>query len=145
MVREGTKDLKNVTVVPSGNFIVSQTTFPEYFIKIEDEDLTDNTEYDITLFAEAIAPKLHITYRFAGEERVDHLTAAYNLAMKKILPEHGIRFVEIPRKTVVDGDDTAISAKLVRKRLEQESMEELSDLLPESTVRVLGMSWENVE
>jgi [citrate (pro-3S)-lyase] ligase len=142
MVREGTKDLKAVTVVPSGNFILSQLTFPEYFLKIEDGDLTDNTEYDITLFAEAIAPKLHITYRFVGEELEDGVTAAYNLAMKKILPEHGIRLVEIPRKTVADGDDTAISASLVRKRLEQESIEELSDLLPESTVRVLGMSWE---
>jgi cytidyltransferase-like protein len=142
MVREGTRDLKNVTVVPSGNFILSQTTFPEYFVKIEDEDMTDNAEYDITLFAEAIAPKLHITYRFVGEEREDNVTAAYNLAMKKILPEHGIRLVELPRKTIADGDDTAISASLVRKRLEQETLEELSELLPESTVRVLGMSWE---
>jgi citrate lyase synthetase len=145
MVREGTRDLENVTVVPSGNFILSQLTFPEYFVKIEDEDLTDNAEYDITLFAEAIAPKLHITYRFVGEEREDEVTAAYNSAMKKILPEHGIQLVEIHRKKVADGDDTAISASLVRKRLEQESPEELRDLLPESTVRVLGMSWENWE
>jgi cytidyltransferase-like protein len=143
MVHEGTRDLENVTVVPSGNFILSQLTFPEYFVKIEDEDMTDNAEYDITLFAEAIAPKLHITYRFVGEEREDEVTAAYNLAMKKILPEHGIQLVEIPRKTVADGNETAISASLVRERLEQEPPEELSDLLPESTVRVLGMSWEN--
>jgi cytidyltransferase-like protein len=143
MVREGTKDLRNVTVVPSGNFILSQLTFPEYFLKIEDEDMTDNAEYDITLFAEAIAPKLHITYRFVGEEREDEVTAAYNLAMKKILPEHGIQLVEIPRKTIADGNDTAISASLVRRRLDQESLEELGELLPESTVRVLGMSWEN--
>jgi cytidyltransferase-like protein len=143
MVREGTRDLENVTVVPSGNFILSQLTFPEYFVKIEDEDMTDNAEYDITLFAEAIAPKLHITYRFVGEELEDDVTAEYNLAMKKILPEHGIQLVEIPRKKVEDGNDTAISASLVRKRLEQESLEELGDLLPESTVRVLGMSWEN--
>jgi citrate lyase synthetase len=119
MVREGTKDLENVTVVPSGNFILSQTTLPEYFVKIEDEDMTDNAEYDITLFAETIAPKLHITYRFAGEEREDEVTAAYNLAMKKILPEHSIQLVEIPRKTVADGNETAISASLVRERLEQ--------------------------
>jgi hypothetical protein len=31
----------------------------------------------------------------------------------------------------------------VRRRLDQESLEELGELLPESTVRVLGMSWEN--
>jgi cytidyltransferase-like protein len=142
MVREGTRDLENVTVVPSGNFILSQTTFPEYFVKIEDEDLTDHVEYDITLFAEAIAPKLHITYRFVGEEREDRVTDAYNRAMKKILPEHGIRLVEIPRKTVADGNDTAISASMVRSRLEHEPPEELSDLIPDSTRRILEASWE---
>jgi citrate lyase synthetase len=142
MVREGTRDLENVTVVPSGNFILSQLTFPEYFLKIEDEDMTDNAEYDITLFAEAIAPKLHITFRFVGEEREDEVTAAYNSAMKKILPEHGIQLVEILRKTLEGRENTAISASLVRRRLEQESIEELADLLPESTVRVLGRTWE---
>jgi [citrate (pro-3S)-lyase] ligase len=142
MVREGTRDLENVTVVPSGNFILSKTTFPEYFVKIEDEDLANNVENDITLFAESIAPKLHITYRFVGEERADRVTDAYNRAMKKILPEHGIQPVEIPRKTVADGTDTAISASMVRSRLEQEPPEALGDLIPDSTRRVLEASWE---
>ncbi len=40
-------------------------------------------EYDITLFAEKIAPKLNITYRFVGEELEDKVTNEYNSAMKK--------------------------------------------------------------
>jgi cytidyltransferase-like protein len=139
MVREGTKDLKNVTVVPSGDFILSQLTFPEYFIKVEDEDLEYNTEYDITLFAEEVAPKLNITVRFVGEEKTDEVTNQYNLAMKKILPEHGIQVVEIPRKTMPKSEEP-ISATKVREILEKNG--ELTDLIPESTRKLLLQTWE---
>jgi [citrate (pro-3S)-lyase] ligase len=137
MVCEGTRDLDNVTVVPSGNFILSQTTFPEYFIKIEDNDLENNVEYDILLFAEAIAPKLNITYRFVGEEKADKVTNRYNLAMKDILPKHGVKIVEIPRKTIDNDTGKVISASLVRERLEHYPFGNLSDLLPESTRKLL--------
>jgi citrate lyase synthetase len=137
MVLAGTKDLPNVKVVPSGNFILSQTTFPEYFIKVEDEDLAHNTEYDITLFAEAIAPKLNITYRFVGEEQTDKVTDAYNLAMKKILPEYGIQLVEIPRKKA---GGEVISATTVRERLEHFMEENITDFIPESTRNLLVQS-----
>mgnify|MGYP002508958422 CR=1 FL=1 len=57
MVVEGTKDLKQIMVVPSGNFILSQTTFPEYFIKVADEDIIRNVDYDITMPASIICKK----------------------------------------------------------------------------------------
>jgi [citrate (pro-3S)-lyase] ligase len=141
MVREGTKDLKNITVVPSGNFILSQTTFPEYFLKIEDKDLAHHVEYDITLFAEYIAPKLNITFRFVGEEKSDKVTDEYNLAMKRILPQYGIKIVEIPRKKLEDGSDMEISASYVRKRLEHGIPEDISEVLEESTIKLLAPSW----
>ncbi len=142
MVIEGTKDLENITVVPSGNFILSQKTFPEYFLKIEDEDVTYNAEFDITLFAEGIAPKLNITYRFVGEEKEDNVTNEYNLAMKKILPQHGIQVFEIPRKTVDDSTDRVISATSVRKKLEESNLDDITDLVPQSTREILLPSWE---
>lgn len=43
-VNAGVSDLLNVMVVPSGQFILSQNTFPEYFIKVEDEDIIQNVE-----------------------------------------------------------------------------------------------------
>jgi [citrate (pro-3S)-lyase] ligase len=141
MVREGTKDLKRVKVAPSGNFILSQTTFPEYFIKLEDKDLENNVEYDLTIFAESIAPRLNITYRFVGEEKTDKVTDAYNKAMKRILPPHGINVVEIPRK-MISGSTEIISATKVRERLETYPFGDLSDLVPESTEKLLVQSWE---
>lgn len=134
MVIAGTADIDNVMVVPSGPFILAQTTFPEYFIKEADEDLVRNTENDITIFAEKIAPQLHIKYRFVGEEPEDIVTNEYNSAMKRILPEHGIELVEIPRK---EQDGRYISASSVRKCLEENDMEEFSKLVPKSTRRVL--------
>lgn len=134
MVCEGTADLKKVKIVPSGDFILSKRSFPEYFVKETDEDIVKNAENDITLFAERIAPVLGITHRFVGEEPEDEVTNAYNQAMKKILPTYGIELVEIPRKQ--DGK-AVISASRVRGCLKENNLEMLDTLVPESTKRIL--------
>lgn len=134
MVCEGVADLGNVKVVPSGPFILSQTTFPEYFIKAADEDLVENVENDITIFAQRIAPHLHITYRFVGEEPEDGVTNEYNMAMKRILPQNGIELVEIPRK---EQDGRYISATTVRTCLENNDIDGFKRLVPDSTARIL--------
>lgn len=134
MICDGTADLKNVKVVPSGEFILSKLTFPEYFIKEVDEDIQKNTETDITFFAEKIAPVLGITHRFVGEEPEDQVTNIYNQTMKKILPAHGIELVEIPRKQ--DGK-AVISASRVRKCLKNDDLKTLNTLVPESTKAIM--------
>lgn len=139
MVTEGTKDMKNIVVVPSGSLILSQQTFPEYFVKIADEDVSRNAEFDIELFAEGIAPRLNIKYRFVGEEKTDAVTAEYNKAMKKILPPHGIELVEIPRK-IGDGG-SPISATNVRNLLEAKKFDEVRKLVPQTTFDILMRSW----
>ena len=136
MVCHGIEDLDNVMAVPSGPFILSEMTFPEYFIKIKDEEIVQNVENDIIFFAEKIAPHLRIQCRFVGEEPEDIVTNEYNLAMKRILPGYGIELVEIPRK-VCKG--AYISASSVRKCLEENAMEQLKRLVPETTRRILGL------
>lgn len=134
MVCRGTDDLKNIMVVPSGEFILSKLSFPEYFIKEADENIIENTENDITLFAEKIAPILGITHRFVGEEPEDEVTNTYNQAMKRILPAHGIQFVEIPRK---QKEKKVISASCVRRCLEENDLDQLNALVPNSTQNIL--------
>lgn len=134
MVSEGTADLENVMAAPSGPYILSQTTFPEYFVKAADEDLIKNTENDITIFAEKIAQHLNIKYRFVGEEPEDAVTSQYNDAMKKILPEHGIELIEIPRK---EQDGRYISASFARELLEDNNIDAFKEFVPQSTMRVL--------
>lgn len=134
MAYEGVADLDNVMVVPSGPFILARTTFPEYFIKAKDEDLVENVENDISLFAERIAPYLNIKCRFVGEEPEDGVTNEYNLAMKRLLPRSGIELIEIPRK---EQNGKYISASSVREYLEDNDLEKVKELVPESTIRLL--------
>lgn len=134
MVCAGVSDLANVMVVPSGAFILSQQTFPQYFMKIVDEELVNSTEYDIRIFAEQIAPKLNISYRFVGEEPEDQVTSAYNEAMKRILPSNGVKVVEIPRKRI---GEQCVSESRARKCLEENDLERLRDLIPDSTREIL--------
>lgn len=122
-----TSDLDNVVVIPSGNFIISSLTFSEYFNKSEMQERVIDSSLDVTIFAREIAPCLHITKRFAGEEPFDAVTNQYNETMKRILPEYGIEFVEIPRKKF--GEDV-ISASYVRTLLEKKDFESIRPLVP---------------
>lgn len=131
LVREGTAHLPNVRVHLSGRYIISETTFPTYFLKAGEDAAALQSELDITLFAQCIAPELHITKRFAGQEPQDATTAQYNKAMREILPKHGIEFCEIPR---VNEGGQAISASWVRRLLRERGLcGEVLDLVPKCT------------
>ena len=127
LVKEGTKDLQNVTIFRGGEFIISKKTFPEYFDKA---DSVANSSRDIEIFATLIAPILGITCRFVGKEPYSVVTNGYNEQMKKMLPEFGISLVEIER-TDVDGE--IISATKVRKACENKDIETLRAMLPATT------------
>lgn len=130
LIDEGTADIPNVEVIPSGRFIISSLTFTEYFNKSELQEQTIDTSLDVTIFAREIAPCLHITKRFAGEEPNDSVTRQYNENMARILPEYGIEFIEIPR---VKSGSEVVSASRVRELLKQKKFEEIKQLVPPTT------------
>lgn len=115
--------------------MISSATFPTYFLK-EGEDATVlQSELDVTLFAQCIAPPLHITKRFAGEEPLDPVTARYNDAMRRILPRYGVEFFRIPRVT---SGEQVISASRVRRLLREKGVcQEVLELVPPSTQKYL--------
>lgn len=112
MVRLGTYDLENVVVIPSGKYIISTATLPGYFAKEDNQNVELDATQDLELFARYIAKEFDIRIRFAGEEPIDLFTRQYNQEMRRILPDFGIEFKEIPRVKV---DEEAISASRVRK------------------------------
>lgn len=134
LIDEGVADLKNVVVIPSGRFVLSSLTFSEYFNKSEFQDRTIDTSLDVTVFAQEIAPCLNIKRRFAGEEPLDSVTRQYNETMRKLLPEYGIEFVEIPRLEI---DGEIISASRVRAFLEEKNFEAIKKFVPEGTFQYL--------
>ena len=140
LVREATDPFSNVLVHPSGPYMISGITFPTYFLKKGEDAAKIQSELDITLFASRIAPLLHITKRFAGEEPFDPVTRSYNEAMVRLLPQYGISFQKIDRITSggPDGKAEIISASRVRKLLQENGVtDEVLALVPPCTARYL--------
>lgn len=140
LMRQGTAHIPNVKVFPSGKFILSSTTFSEYFDKANLGGTTVDTSMDVEIFAKHIAPVLDISVRFVGQEPLDPITNQYNDAMKRILPEYGIELREIPRK---ESDGQVISASRVRKYLEEGKWDEIKEIVPVTTYNFLYEKYYN--
>ena len=130
MLERGTAHLKNRILCRSDAYLVSRATFPAYFIRDERHADAVRSDLDVELFRSRIAPALHITTRFVGEEPYSLTTRAYNERMKELLPERGIELIEIPR---LDG----ISASRVRALIKEGRIEETKGLVPETTYDVI--------
>lgn len=136
MVRRGTEHLKNVAVHPTGDYLISAATFPDYFLK--DKTCADDVkcELDLSIFARCFAAPMNITRRFIGTEPLSPVTARYNEVMKTYLPQRGIEVTEIPRCEI---GGSPISATRVRDLLNRGGLDEpgLALLLPETTLALL--------
>ena len=139
LVREGTVHLPNVRVHPSGHYMISSATFPTYFLKQEEDATAMQCALDCTVFAQCIAPPLHIRTRFVGQEPLDPVTARYNAAMAALLPRHGVQVREIPRLEV---DGQPVSASRVRRLLKEKGLcPEVLSLVPPTTAAYLQESF----
>lgn len=135
MVKAGCKEFDNVVVLGSGKVFGSYITFPDYFHRDDNPNVEIDVSMDIELFTEYIAPALNIKKRFVGNEPVDNVTRNYNNQIKKELPKFGIEFIEIPR--FEDSNGKIISAKFVRKALEENNWEEVKSMVPYSVLKIL--------
>ena len=131
LVQQGVADLKNVIVHPTGDYLISAATFPTYFIKDKDRIPEIRCQLDLEVFANHFAPALNITRRFVGTEPLSPVTDAYNRQMMDFLPKKGIDVTLVQRKEL---DGGPISASRVRALLEERRWEELSRLVPETTL-----------
>ena len=136
LVRKGVAHLENVKVLPSGEYIISSVTFPSYFIKEEGKRLRAYTELDASIFGKYFCKPLNIKQRYVGDEPYCKVTAAYNEALKKVLPTYGTEVTQLPRKSY---GELAISASRVRNLLKARELhsQELNHLLPEVTLDFL--------
>ena len=134
MVKSGTADLPNVTVLPTGPYLISSATFPSYFLKDKENLPAIQCRLDIEVFTRYFAPRLGITHRFVGSEPFSPSTAMYNAALAEHLPPAGIRVKELPR---LEKDGLAVSARAVRALLEAGRKTEAALRLPQTTVEIL--------
>ena len=134
LVRQGTADLPNVTVNPTGQYLISSATFPTYFLKDKTPAGDIHCLLDIAVFTRYFVPAFSITRRYVGTEPFCGVTSRYNEALRTHLPAAGVEFYELPR---LEQDDTAISASGVRSLLHKNQPDALRRLVPDTTFTYL--------
>lgn len=132
LVREGTMDLPNVTVLPTGPYLISQATFPTYFLKNRDRAEEIHCELDVEIFTKYFVPRFHITHRYVGTEPNSVLTDRYNQVLKEALTDTVL--VEVPR---LCQNGEPVSASRVRSLLKPFDEEALKTLVPPTTLAYL--------
>lgn len=141
LVKRGTADLDNVTVIPSGRFAVSGLTFPSYFTP--DAQLTHaQAAVDAEVFGTLIAPALNVTKRYVGTEPFSPTTAIYNEELSKRLSKYGVELVVVEREQAQNG--IAISASEVRRNICSGMVENIKCLVPDTTYQYILNEVNNV-
>ena len=138
LIKKGIAHLNNVVMIKGGDYVVSVATFPTYFVKNNLNSLVTQkqAEIDITVFVKYIVPTLNINKRYVGTEVYCPTTAAYNDAMKKILPTHNVEFIEVERKAIgtdSNNEPDYISASKIRNAIKEDKLESITKFLPDST------------
>ena len=134
MVKLGTKDLPNVTVLPTGPYLISSATFPTYFLKDREQAETVHCLLDIEIFCKYYAPRFGITRRYVGTEPLSPMTNQYNEALQAQLPQKGIALHQIQR---LEQAQTPVSASAVRAALKAGNIDALKEMVPDTTYEYL--------
>ncbi len=131
LLKKVTKQFKNVHVLPSTPYIISNATFPTYFLKELNESSLLYMDLDISIFKNYFMRIFGIDLRYVGNEPIDQTTDAYNQAMKRILKD---KLVIVER---LQKDFVTISASIVRKLAKQKKFDELKNFVPKATYQFL--------
>jgi len=134
LVKRGTSDLKNVKIIPGGNYIISSNTFPSYFLRQEDERLLEYTRLDSGIFGRYIAPAFNIKKRYVGTEPYCPVTRRYNEALMEILPQYGVEVSLVER---VGMEGRAVSASEVRDCIKRNDWDRVKSIVPDTTYEFL--------
>lgn len=138
LIMEGTRDLTNVILHETKDYLISPATFPTYFIKDKAREEEINCQLDIEVFRRHIVETLNIKKRFVGTEPNCKITQFYNQQLKKYMKGFGVELVELERKEV---NGKVISASYVRRLMEEKEFEQIKELVPPSTYRYIAQEF----
>ncbi len=121
-----------VCVLPSTEYIVSKSTFPDYFLRSEKDVSRAYAEYDAMLFKLYFMKELNITKRYLGSEEKQYMTV-YNKILSEILQSQ----VEIVDRFKQDG--VTLSASNVRNLISAGNIDKALDFIPKPCQAVFKM------
>lgn len=142
LVRRGTADLQAVRVLPGGPYVISQATFPTYFLKPDSafgaqggRAVRLHASLDLAIFRSKIAPGFGIGTRFVGTEPFCPTTSAYNRLMGEIL---SAPYIEGPPLALdvlprLEKEGAPVSASAVRALIREGSLDKVASLVPPAT------------
>jgi len=142
LVKEGTKQIKNVVVVNGENYMVSPTTFPAYFIQSPHDIIRYQTTLDARIFRNKIAPPLNIKKRYLGTEPYSNTTNVYNKTLQEELPPN-VETIIVERKK--SKKLQVISASLVRRKIQAGDLEEIQEVVPKETFDFIAVNLKDLQ
>lgn len=83
LVEQGVAHIPNVICNESGPYIISNATFPSYFLRDDTAVILNHALLDLSVFVK-IALRLNVSARFVGEEPTSLVTSLYNQTMQRL-------------------------------------------------------------
>jgi len=141
LLKKSIAGLKNITIHPGGEYLVSHLTFPKYFLGKE-KAMKAHALLSSTLFGKHIVPALNINHRYIRREPNSEIDGVYNNAVKAILPEYGVEVQEIDNLVI---DNHFMSAELLRKLVYQERWDDIAKIVTPETYDFLRSRTDDAE
>ena len=130
MLLAAVRDIPRLCLHETGDYLISSSTFPSYFLKSKDEATVLQAELDAKIFIR-LARRLNLTSRVLGSEPFSELTRQYNAQLQRLLPPAGINCEIVPRS--VDEEGRPISAGRIRAALKAGDFKLAQKLAPASS------------
>lgn len=131
IIKEATKHIDNVVVLPTLSYLVSKITFPKYFLKEDILIKSEQTLVDVLVYKEYYTKIFKIKMRYVGTEPFSVTTSKYNDVLKNYL---GNSITILDR---VELDGRPISASFVRKMIKENKIDLIKDYVPKATYEYL--------
>ncbi|QQK08103.1 hypothetical protein [Miniphocaeibacter halophilus] len=138
MTKNALKNYENIFILPSTEYVISNSTFPTYFIKDISKIHKEYAKLDILIFKQYFIPYFNIQKRFIGKEKLDKSTEIYNNVMQELLKDI-VEVKEVERKEI---NGEIISASSVRKYYKEGNFRKIKKIVPESTYKFLKDKYE---
>ena len=129
------KDISNITVLPSGPYIISRIDYPTGFLCETIGPAPAHAELDSMVFCH-VCKSLGIKLAFFGDEPRDELSEIHLNALRQACAQNSITLKVAERKRI---GEKYISSALARQAIADRNMDELNNLIPQKAFPFLNL------
>ena len=133
MVKDDLSDIPNVTVLPSGPYLISRSDFPKGFLSQDLGSAPAHAVLDSMVLCH-ICRSLGIRTIFAGDEPRDELSEIHLNALRQECRKNNILLKVAERKRV---GERYITSSLARQAIADKNLDELKETVGDSTLSYL--------